>query len=164
MVNMRCKQIQGLLKSDYLDGEAGQREERQIKEHLAHCPDCRGVEKELQAQRMLFQKAEQQPVPERVWQNVRDVIVTERLNQESGANRGIIRQLKESTMVPRPVFVLAGALTVIILVLALSGTFIQKNQSLSKVNIAESIVGYSLNGESGDFSYDLGTNIEEYFL
>jgi len=161
---MWCKQIQELLKSDYLDGEANQRKEQQIKEHLAHCPDCCEVEKELQIQRMLFQKAKQQPVPERIWQNIRDVIVKESLKQESSANRGILQRLKKSMLVPRPVFALAGALTVIIFVLVFTGTFIQKKESLSKLNIGESIVSYSLNGESEDFSYDLGTNIEEYFL
>lgn len=161
---MRCKKIQELLKADYLDGEVNQKELQYIKEHLAECPECSRLEKELQNQRMLFQKAKRPQVPERVWQNIRDAIMTECLNQESGLGRRILERFRESIFAPRPVFALASALTAIILLVIFAGSVIQKRQALSKENAQESIAGYSLNGESQDLLYDLGTNIEEYFL
>jgi len=161
---MRCRKIQELLKTDYLDGQVNPRQGQDIKEHLAKCRQCRRLEGELLAQRMLFQGAKRKQVPERVWQNIRDTIITERLTQEHSLSGNILQRLRESILAPRPVFALAGALTVAIFVLVLSGVFIQNRRSLSKVNVGESIVGYSLNGESGDFVYDLGTEIEEYFL
>jgi len=161
---MQCRKIQELLKTDYLDGEINPEVGQHIKEHLVECPQCRRSEEELQAQRTLFQEAKRQQVPVNLWQNIRDDIITQRLSQESGANQGILQRLKESILRPRPVFALASTFAVIIFVLVFAGIFIQKKQSLSKVNIVEGIIGYSLNGESGDFSYDLGTNIEEYFL
>jgi predicted anti-sigma-YlaC factor YlaD len=161
---MRCKNIRELLKSDYLDGAISQTEEQLIKEHLANCPQCLRLEKELQTQHMLFQKAKPQQVPGRVWQNVRDTIVAGYLNQESSVSRGILKRLRESIWAPRPVFALASALTVIIFVVIFAGILIQKRQSFSIENGGESVADYRLNGESEDLLYGLGTNVEEYFL
>jgi len=161
---MQCRKTQELLKADYLDGEINQREEKQIKEHLARCSECRRIEKELQVQHMLFQKTKQPQVPERVWQNIRDAIVTERLNKESSVSSSILQRLRESILAPRPVFAIAGALTAIIFVVIFAGAIIQKKQSFSKENSGESVVGYNLNDENEDLLYTLGTNIEEYFL
>jgi len=161
---MQCRKTQELLKADYLDGEINQREEKQIKEHLAKCPECRRLEKELQVQHMLFQKTKQPQVPERVWQNIRDAIVTERLNKESSVSSSILQRLRESILAPRPVFAIAGVLTAIIFVVIFAGAIIQKKQSFSKENSGESVVGYNLNDENEDLLYTLGTNIEEYFL
>ena len=149
---MQCRKIQELLKSDYLDGESKQRELRDIKEHLEQCPECSRLEKELQGQRMLFQKVKRQQMPERVWQNIRDTIVEKRLHQES------------SIFAPRPLFAFAGALTALIFMVIFAGDVIQKNQPLNKLNGEEIIAGYGLNGESEDSLFTLGTDIEEYFL
>lgn len=161
---MQCKKIQELLKTDYLDGEVNPQEERYIKEHLAQCPECSRLEKELQDQRVLFQGVKRKQVPEHIWHNIRDAIVTERLNQQESLSCGIIERLRDLIFARRPVFVLATSLSVIILLAAIASTFIQNRLSLSKENAAESIAGYSLNGENGYLLYDLGTSIEEYFL
>lgn len=161
---MQCKIIQGLLKSDYLDGEVNQREQRHIKDHLTQCSGCRRLEEELQTQRMLFQKAKRMQAPERLWQNIRDTIVTERLNQESSVSPGILRRLRELIWAPRPVFALASVLTAVFFVAFFAGAIIQKRQSSGKENGGESLADYRLNGESENLLYDLGTNVEEYFL
>ncbi len=161
---MRCPKIQDLLKADYLDGEATGREQQHIVEHLKMCPQCRRLEKELQGQRLLFQKANQYKPPEHVWQNIREAIVTEAINQESRVSRGMLQRLRESMFAPRPVFALASAITAIIFVVIFSTAIIQKKQQLNLENSGEIFAGYSLNGENGDLLYDLGTNIEEYFL
>ena len=162
---MQCKKIQELLKTDYLDGEVSPQEEQFIKEHLAHCPECSRLEKELQEQRLLFQGAKRTQVPERIWYNIRNTIVTERLNQEEVAlSREILERLKNLIFARRPVFVLATSLSAIILLAVMATTFVQNKVSLSKQNAAESIVGYSLNAENEYVLYDLGTSIEEYFL
>jgi predicted anti-sigma-YlaC factor YlaD len=153
-----------LLRSDYLDGEISRNEQQYIEEHLAQCLECRRLEKELQAQRMLFQKAKRQRAPERVWQSIRDVIIEERINQESSVNRGVLRRLRDLILTPKPLFVLASAVTAIIFVAIFTGTIIQKTQSFNKENGGESFADYRLNGESEDLLYGLGTNIEEYFL
>lgn len=161
---MQCRKIQGLLKSDYLDDEVNPRKQQLIKKHLEQCLVCRRLEEELQASRILFQNAKRQQVPERVWQNIHDAIVTERLNQDNSVSHRILQRLRESILAPRPVFTLSSALMAIILIVVFAGAIIQKRQTLSKENNGESVAGYSLNDESGDLLYDLGTNVEEYFL
>jgi predicted anti-sigma-YlaC factor YlaD len=161
---MRCKEIQELLKADYFDGESSSKQQGQIKEHLGRCAQCRKLEAELQSQRLLFQKVKQE-VPARVWDNIRDAIITEGLNQERGLSAGVLDWLRRNLFAPRPAFALASALTVIIFALFFAGSLMQKRQSLSRQTSAEeAIVGYSLNGEGNGSLYDLGTDIEEYFL
>ena len=161
---MQCRKIQELLKSDYLDSQTNQEEQLYVKEHLAQCPDCRRLEKELLTQRRLFQKAKPQHPPERVWQNIRDTIVTERFNQDSSLSRGFLERLSGLIRARRPVFALASVLAAIIFVVVLAGTIIHKEESLSKVNGGESLAEYRLNGANEDLLYSLGTNVEEYFL
>ena len=162
---MFCKKIQELLKSDYLDGQTNQREEKFIKEHLARCAPCRRLEAELQAQRQLFQEAKRLPVPEGVWQNIRQGIINADLKPASRLAGGILERLENYLFAPRPVFVLASALTMIIFVMIFFTLAIQKRQFPGRLNDADSDMAvYSLNGESDDLLYSLGTNIEEYFL
>ena len=158
---MQCRKIQELLKTDYLDGELKPDQERKIFEHLKQCPECRKLEKELHAQSMLFQEAKQQQVPERLWYNIRDAIYSQRLNQEEGLIRQITERLSDLIFGRRPVFVLASVFSVIILVVFFAGAFLQ-NKHYQEAR--EGLAVYSLNGENGDLIYDLGTNIEEYFL
>ena len=157
---MDCKKIQELLKTDYLDGEAKEKELSCIKEHLAVCPQCRKLEEELKAGRMIFKNIKRQEVPERVWQNIRDAIVSESLSEESSVVGGILKRLRETILAPRPVFAKAFALTVIIFV----AVFFKVRQPAVIDNGQEVVAGYSLNSENGDLFTDLGTSIEEYFL
>jgi len=46
----------------------------------------------------------------------------------------------------------------------LTGTFIRREQSLSSENEVQILAAYSLSSDNGDLIYDLGTNVEEYFL
>jgi anti-sigma factor RsiW len=158
---MQCRKIQELLKADYLDGELKPQAEREILEHLRRCPECQKLEKELRAQGKLFQEAKQQQVPEYLWQNIRDAIYAQRLNQEEGVSRRILERLRDLLFGRRPVLVLASALSMIILAAVFAGSFIQKKHYQE---VREGLAVYSLNGENGDLIDDLGTSIEEYFL
>jgi len=162
---MQCKKIQELLQADYLDGELDQKDAQFIKEHLVQCSACSGLEKSLQAQRMLFKGVKPEPVPERIWSNIADAIVTERLNQQEGLTPGILERLRDLIFLRRPAVVLATSLFSMIIIFAFFANFaIQRQVLLSKQNAAESIAGYSLNNKNGYVLYDLGTSIEEYFL
>ena len=162
---IQCKKIQELLQTDYLDQETDQQEERFITEHLKQCSECSGLEKRLQAQRILFQRAKHQPVPERLWSKIAEAIVTERLKQKEGLFVGIRQRLRDLIAVRRPAVVLVTSLFSVIIILALfANTTIQNQISLNRQAAAESIAGYSLNGQNGYALYDLGTGIEEYFL
>jgi anti-sigma factor RsiW len=158
---MSCRKIQELLKSDYLDGQANQREKQFIKEHLARCAPCRRLEEDLQAQQAIFKKAKRMPVPEGIWQNIRQGIVSEELKQ----NSGILQRLVDYLFAPRPVFVLASAFTIVIFVTVFITLVLQNRQIPGIFNGTGSDMAiYSLGGENDDSLYSLGTNIEEYFL
>ncbi|MCU0666951.1 MAG: zf-HC2 domain-containing protein [Candidatus Omnitrophica bacterium] len=161
---IRCGKIQELLKTDFLDGQLNPREKQSIDGHLKQCPECRSLVKELQAQRALFQSAESKQIPERVWENIRGAIITERLNREEGLSLGAIKRLRDLLFKRRPAFILATSFSAIIIFAVIFTGLIQNKMALSKQEAAESLAGYSLSAENGYLLNGLGTNIEEYFL
>lgn len=156
---MKCRKIQEILKSDYLDGELSSRDQEAIKAHLAQCAQCRKVEEGLQSQRSLFQGAVRQPVPERVWQNIRESIVAERLAKE---RRSVLGMMGDYIFAPRPALVLASGLTMLIFVMFFAGSVIQRKQASNGTNNQERTE--ITNSVSDILMYDLGTDVEKYFL
>ncbi|KPK99187.1 MAG: hypothetical protein AMJ95_00055 [Omnitrophica WOR_2 bacterium SM23_72] len=162
---MRCKKIQELLKADYLDKELSPEHEQLIKDHLTQCPQCRGLERELQSKRLLFQGARQQEPPERIWLNIREKIMAERLSQEERFGFGVFERLRNYLFAPKPVFVLARVLAVVIFVALFASIFLKDKSFFSTANYQNSNgVVYSLASINDDMVYDFGTSIEEYFL
>lgn len=158
---MRCRKVQELLKSDYLDCQVKQSEERLVKDHLAHCAQCRKLEEELLEQRVFLKNAKRMAVPEGLWQNIRQNIINEELEQASG----ILERLRDYLFAPRRVFVLASALTAVIFAMVFFNLTLQNKQIAGKLDNADSYAAvYSLSGENEGSFYNLGTNIEEYFL
>ena len=152
---MLCKKIEGLLKADYLDGELDPQGEQQIREHLLTCAGCSRLAKELQLQREALKKAGGQQPPERVWHQIRERIFAEQMEAGSSLSAGLLGHFREYLSFRRkPAFILAGALAVAVSVLFFAGVSMQQRASLEKRNAAEN--SYLL--------YDLGTNVEEYFL
>lgn len=161
---MRCKKIQELLKSDYLDREAGPRQIREIEEHLAQCPRCRKLEKELLQQRILFKASQRQKPPERVWENIRESIDAERLDQDEPVKESFWEWLRNLIPAfPRPVFAFAGTFAVAI-VAVFFAVVVMNNRAYYRDNGAETFADYRINGESVDVASDFGTNVEKYFL
>jgi anti-sigma factor RsiW len=160
---MLCRKIEELLQTDYLDARLEEAQVKQLQEHLARCSSCAKLEKDLQAQRILFKQAKPKQPPEQVWENIRDRIITERLNAES-RKYGLIERLKGWLWQPRPAFALATAFALIIMVAVFAGNLMFKKISFPIADDAGLATVYNLNGESGDSLSDLGTSIEEYFL
>jgi anti-sigma factor RsiW len=161
---MECRQVQELLKSDYLDGQIRERDGKIVMDHLASCAACRQMENELRLQRDFFQKNLQRPVPERVWQKIQNAVVMENMRQDErlGSNVRFSRRL---FFFPRPsVFVLASSLAVVFLIAFLAVTTNQEKQYIATEGGLEIIAGYNLNGSSDNLITDLGTSIEQYFL
>jgi anti-sigma factor RsiW len=156
---MRCKKIQGLLSADYLDHELKGKARQDIERHLAGCQECRGLAEKLQVQRRLFQKAKSEPAPDRVWLNIRDAIIAQRLQEEARASRGIFSWLKDLFWQRQPALALASALTIVLFILVFAGVFIQRQAA--NINAAEL---YGLGEKNGSVIYSLGTSVEEYFL
>ena len=161
---MRCKKIQELIKSDYLDGELSQRVKEVVDKHITLCDECRLLEKKLQAQRAVFQRIKPLQAPERVWHNVRDAIYNERLSARASLTRSILRRLKDLIFPREPVLAAVNYVLVILIISFVFGNFVSRRSNQGRQTASESILEYSLNFENGDLIYDLGTEIEEYFL
>ncbi|MFH0839845.1 MAG: anti-sigma factor [Candidatus Omnitrophota bacterium] len=159
---MDCKNIQELLKSDYLDGELRPARKQLVREHLLKCPACRELLARLKTQRGLIMSAKKEIPPERVWHNIRRAITTERTGEESKL-RSLLERLRERFFMPRPVFAVATALAAIICVVFVAGA-ITRTRPFYAGNGEDIFTIYTLNGESSDSLNDFGTAIEEYFL
>lgn len=66
---MNCEQMT-LLMSSWLDGEVTGQEEKQMWEHLEHCPECRTLFEQLQTLHTSFSDLEEIPAPEGFAQGV----------------------------------------------------------------------------------------------
>ncbi|MCX5707430.1 MAG: zf-HC2 domain-containing protein [Candidatus Omnitrophica bacterium] len=161
---MLCKNIQELIKSDYLDKEIDEAALRQVKEHLAACPFCREMEERLQAQRRIFQSATRFEPPKRIWLNIQDAIVSERMANEDSAKSGIIERLRGLLGPRRPIFALASVLAVTIFVVVLAGGLINKQQFLDRAGSSDIFSVYGFSSDSNYPAGDMGTSIEKYFL
>ena len=161
---MECKKIQELMICDYWDGEAAPGVSQQVKGHCAQCPECRARVQELERQRALLQKATQQEVPGREWENIRATIVGEQQLQEGRSSRGALERVMGFLWVPRQAVAPAGVLTAVIVAAVFAGFFIQTNRPARGGNSAEGLAEYSVNAGNEEVLYSLGTSVEEYFL
>ena len=73
---MNCEQMT-LLMSAWLDGELSELEEKQMKEHLERCPDCRVLMEQLQSLHTSFSDLEEIPAPEGFADSVMERIARE---------------------------------------------------------------------------------------
>ena len=161
---MKCKDIQELLESDYLDGESSSGIAQEIKTHLALCAQCRDLEQKLAADREIFKKSRRFEPPERVWQNIRAAIASENDEADDLVGPGVIERLKLLIWPPKPVFAWSGALTILIVAAIATGGLLQNFRLAARLNDEEILADYSFNGEGAEHFASLGTNIEEYFL
>ena len=161
---MNCKQIKELLKTDYLDGEIDPKQKEIISSHLSTCRECEKLEKDLQAQRAIWQNSKKKEVPEHIWQNIREAIYEESLSDKKTDSRGILGYLRGLLTIPRPAFAMAGSFIAIIFVVFLARALIIKKQMFNNEAEKTTAAMYQLVSENGYLIYDLGTNVEEYFL
>jgi len=160
---IQCKLIKDLLKSDYLDGELSKADEQIVKDHLKHCLECKELEKQLRISHQIFQGAQRTTVPGRVWNNIQESIIAEKLKQNEKVPHIIFDKLRGLVPFSRPSVLFAASLSMV-LIFAVFYVGIHNKIDLSKQNSTESIMNYSLNSDTDYAMYDLGTNIEAYFL
>lgn len=160
---MHCKKAQNLLMTSYLDGLGTEKERLEIKKHLAGCLSCRKLEERLLAQHKILQHAKAFKVPDHLWQNIQNRIISEGLKERPV---GALELVKRYIFSPRPAVILTGALTVLIMVAFFAGTAIQKKQLAVERNNIEKAVAYyySLSSDKDEGIYGFGSRVEEYFL
>jgi anti-sigma factor RsiW len=116
---MNCKKIKELLLTDYLDGELKDALSEKIKNHLEGCSSCRSLEESLRRQVVRpFKVVQETQAPPYIWERIKDSIRQEKSRQ------GLLGRLREIKIpflaFPRPVFALATACAIILIVLVLA--------------------------------------------
>ena len=163
---MNCRKIQGIILTDYMDGQLDDKHKRLIEEHLAHCHHCKefaGIARERVVKP--FINMEKQEVPAVIWDQVREEIVA---RQEKAVSvLDFLKKLVPVINFPRPVFALASIVTLIFMIGILPQ--LMMNNPAVKIDEVGQVEYLSfLTDASGDFSAsesaDLGTPIEIYFL
>ncbi|MFC1621255.1 zf-HC2 domain-containing protein [Candidatus Omnitrophota bacterium] len=152
---MNCKKIRELIMTDYVDGEAGPKLEREIRKHLAGCGSCREFEIALKKKAIEpFKNAGKLEAPDTIWDNVREAITAP--------------QATPVFIIRRPAFSLAlAAVTVILIAVFTMPFFTAPRPVAGYIEEQAEFFAYLDNGESGFMNEEdegLGTAIEEYFL
>lgn len=157
---MRCKRIQDLIMSDYVDGELKGYLLKKVQQHLVSCPECKQFEQSLQRDAIApFKEAEQVKPPDSVWDQIRGDILEQEL-QRKGVFANIKNGLDYFLHTPKPVLAFATVAILIVLTLIFArlpfgdhnGYLANDIELLSYLDIDES--GY----------VDFGTTIEEYLM
>jgi len=160
---MICDDIKDILKGDYLDGELSVQEREFVARHLAQCAACRVFEKNLQAQRRVFQQAVHKKPPVQVWSNIQTAIEKEQIVQKRSVRERLI-SLVEMLFAPRPILALGSAFAIVFLVVTLTIGLRPRQQQASHAENLTNLVSYDVGMENSDFVSDLGTNIEKFLL
>jgi len=91
---MKCKRVQDMIKTDYIDGELDALLKSRIDEHLRICPECRRLEETLREGTIdPLKKAELMQPSEAVWDNIRAAIEEERTRTFPAISISALRDL-----------------------------------------------------------------------
>ncbi len=166
---MKCKHVEELILTDYLDGQMGKEQKLQIEKHLTICKSCKEYELLARTAAVPFNNLERYNPPEAAWHEIRKQIEDELPRQEPTSTfAGLIRGIKSFLHIPKPAFVvttMAVLLFVVITVIKLS----PEDQKVVKVDSESQIecITYLISvfdQEIVNKNDDFGTSIEELFL
>ncbi len=167
---MECKHVEELILTDYLDGQLGKEQKAQIEKHLAICSDCK--EYELLTKTAVvepFDNLGKHNPPEVTWNKIKEQIEEELpLQEPTNSFADIIRKIKSFLYIPKPSFV-AAPIVVLILVVITVMKLPPEDQKIVKVNPDSQVecINYLMavfDQETVNGDDDFGTSIEELFL
>lgn len=165
---MKCKEIQELILTDYLDNEVTPLLKVEIEQHLVGCTACREFESAAKKAVIEPFRNPARPNPtDSVWQNIRERIETGE-NQTVNPSADIMGRIKSFLFAPKPALVTATVMALLLLAVI----WIKppsENKDIINPNIEEQIdyMAYLVEGSnqlSMDQGEGYGTSIEEFFL
>ena len=164
---MKCKKIQELIMTDYLDGEVDQNTAQYIEQHLKTCQRCQEIEERVRGAAVNpFKNTQRLQPPQSLWQNIRDEIIAQK-EPEKTFFSDIKDTIRTLLLTRRPALVMAGALITIVITLGI----LQRPPTTKEVvetYFDEQINAYTylqnVNGDLNGDRIDFGTALEEYFL
>ena len=165
---MKCKKIQEIILTDYLDGQLAERQRSLLSRHLAGCQGCKKfsiyVMKNIAG---LFTNAERLIPSEIVWRRIKGSIEAEETTKP-GVVTSFFERLKGTLYILKPATIFVSALTFIIVASLVLALYIG-NQNKLNYNSQKTIQGNDYYEELFSDSYTtkdtgFGTAIEENFL
>jgi len=166
---MKCKQVQELILTDYLDDRLRGEQKNRIQRHLESCHACR--EFEFSARKELlqtFQKVAKFNPPEQLWENIKENIQAQKQEAAEERLNGFWERVKAGFHFPRPSFVFATLVVMIFAGVMLTRAFmnIEKIQGPESLGHVQYLLSLSETDDQsttqGNGGY--GTEIEEFFL
>ncbi|MDD5438687.1 MAG: zf-HC2 domain-containing protein [Candidatus Omnitrophica bacterium] len=160
---MRCDRVKDLLLTEYRDKELDERTQKDVENHLAGCEGCRAINERLRSVSLAFHAVEIIEPPQRVWENIRREIVRAPEPRHAAGFDLVKQWIGRFTVTPRfAALRLATAAATVLIVLGLY-TFLREGSSGNRETDAGFFIA-SLIDDNEDNGYDLGTDIERYFL
>lgn len=165
---MKCKKVQELILTDYLDDQMKNNKKVRLEEHMARCSACK--EFFLAAGKVgneLFSKAGKDEAPELVWRRVKEAVITEQQKKAVFPYK-VFEKIKYAFYIPNPALAFVTILALVVIFGAITKLMVH-NQYLFRTGVQEQIeyLDYSadaLTDVSASDETGLGTSIEKYFL
>lgn len=164
---MKCKKIQELIMTDYLDNEADDVTRREIERHLQACQDCRKLlEAGRAAVKQPFENQHYLQPPQSVWSAIREQMIPEK--REQGSPLANIQYALQDIFLTRRVAL--AVITTLFAVVITVGVLERSagNKKMLEAYFEEQTAAYAslqnVNGGLNGTTIDFGTALEEYFL
>jgi len=165
---MNCNHVRDLILTDYLDDRLSGTVLNEVKDHLSKCLACREFERVArQAALEPFEGLSMAPVPEEVWQNVRErVMAQDRRWLPSWGT--VFGDVWKNLFGARSAVAWAGLCSVVIVTFVVvqhvSHQKLLKVQDKEQVEYLAYLMGYSETSSQNWTSSGYGTDIEAVFL
>ena len=131
---MKCESCQEALE-EYLDGELGDREAREIAAHLAACSSCAGESATFAAEQELFSRYDRDlAIPSSLWDQIADRTATQAIRPVS--ENGFAARLVALFRVPSFAFSFAAAAVLVVFALVIYAAYLKTDEK-PKAVVAE---------------------------
>jgi len=165
---MKCNRVRELIMTDYRDREVDAGAKEEVLAHLTWCSECRALEKRLNLVSSRLRSAKRPVPPERVWTNIRARISEEKpaffrpLISPAPAVNVLWDRIRSLVLTPR---FLAGKLALAaVMVAVVIGVYAHIQRGGHAALFGEEALIMTASESADDLNYDLGTDVEKYFL
>ena len=159
---MRCKDVQDLIMTDYIDNEATPPVRRQIEDHCASCPGCGAVLRSVQSLSAPLRNTAPVMPPAALWERIQVSV------SEPARPAGLLHALLGRWQLWVPAVSLAAAAAVIVALFVFEKPAASGSKSADLAQEEYTALLTYVTGE-GDKSFnggysEFGTTVEEYLL
>ncbi len=158
---MNCEKIKELILTDFTDGCLSEELQRQVRQHLNSCANCKEYAKTLRnAAIEPFKNAQKINAPDYLWYRIKDSIASQK---PKPAFSGLFENL-QLLFHPKPAFALATIAVAVIIASVLFMPYLRgKDINLYLKDQMDFVSHLGQNG-NGSSEINLGTSVEELLL